>query len=827
MTKSILFSAALLLLVTSCSVDRSASWQIAENPLITEWSLQIDPEKPWNIYPRPAMARREWLNLNGLWDYAITGIQPEPPAAWEGKILVPYPVESALSGVKRRVYGDELIWYRTSVRVPSKWKGKRILLNFEASDWETKIWVNGSFAGSHRGGYDPFSFDITDLAEAGKTADVIVSVWDPTDLGPQPRGKQVRNPGGIWYTPSSGIWQTVWMEPVNESYIKSFRIFTSVDDSSIEVVPEVADTGGGYLLMTVSKNGKILGSARSTDSTPLKVIIRDAIFWRPDNPYLYDLKLELIVDGAIKDAVNSVTGIRKISLGKTEDGYTRILLNNEFIFQNGPLDQGFWPDGLYTPPSEEAMIYDLWMTKKMGFNMLRKHVKVENRVFYNWCDKIGLLVWQDMPSGDSHISGRMPDLQKDPEADAQFRYELERLIVTKFNHPSIVIWVPFNEGWGQYDTEGITDLIKEIDPTRLVNSASGWTDRGTGDILDIHNYPDPRAPQSEENRATVLGEFGGLGLAVENHTWEKRTWGYRNMAGTEELLSRYEYYYSEIGKMVVNSGLSAVVYTQTTDVETETNGLLTYDRKIDKMGAGNVFKAHMGFIPPSLLNTTDIFIDTFALRLSVSDSSAIIRYTTGGREPGSSSPVYRGPVLLTQSTTVATRAFYGQNSSRIANFEIVKAEPLPASDLSEILSPGLRVSVYEGSFDALPEFDSLTHTRQEISGFVTHELAGVDNRFCLVFDGYVRIHGTGVYGFILTSDDGSRLYINDQLVTDNDGIHGMIEKSGFIALREGLHKFRLEFFQRTGGVGLKLELEYPGGTRNIASPDMFFHISNQ
>lgn len=825
MRKLFVASAALALLVISCAVDQSGSWKIADNPLITEWSMQIDPSKPWNTYPRPGMARREWLNMNGLWDYSITPVQTEPPLVWEGKILVPYPVESALSGVKRSVSHQQMIWYRTTVKVPSKWKGKKLLLNFEASDWETRVWVNGNIAGSHRGGYDPFTFDISDYAEPGKPADIIVSVWDPTDHGTQPRGKQVSQPGGIWYTPSSGIWQTVWMEPVSDSYIESFRIYTSVDDSTIMVVPAVNSPGDSYVRMTVSASGKTLGSARSDADPELKVAVENPIFWRPDNPFLYDIRLELVTGGEVVDAVTSTAGIRSVKIGKTGDGFTRILLNNEFVFQNGPLDQGFWPDGLYTPPSEEAMIYDLWMTKKMGFNMLRKHVKIENRVFYNWCDRIGLLVWQDMPSGDRYISGNMPDIVREPDSDKQFRLELSRMIETKFNHPSIIVWVPFNEGWGQYDTEGITRFIKAIDPTRLVNSASGWTDRGTGDLLDIHNYPDPRSPESEEHRAIVLGEFGGLGLPVKNHTWENKNWGYRNMTSTDDLLSKYEEYYVTIREMVTKRGLSAVVYTQTTDVETETNGLMTYDRKIVKMGAGNIFKAHNGHIPPRMINTSAIFIDTFMLQMGSVDSTAVIRFTTNGAEPISSSQLYEGPVRLTASSVVSAKAWYGSGSSRIVNFEIEKVAPIEARQPAGMPEKGLLVSIYEGNYNTLPLFDSFIPVRQIVSKTISHEIAGTNTRFCLLFEGLLKVEETGVFGFHLTSDDGSRLIIDDQLVSDNDGIHGMTEKSGYIALESGFHRFRLEFFQRTGGVGLTLEIEYPGGERKVIPHGSLFHTS--
>jgi beta-galactosidase/beta-glucuronidase len=581
-----------LLISVSCTLNNQSDWKIADNPIITKWASDIDPAKPWLQYPRPDMKRDSWMSLNGLWDYAITPLN-EKPADWDGTILVPYPVESALSGVKKRVSENENLWYKRSFKVPSAWSSKNILLNFEACDWETTIWIDGHEVGKHRGGYDPFTFNITQHLEDRKIHELMVCVWDPTDKGYQPRGKQVSSPGGIWYTPTTGIWQTVWIEPVNESYISSFRTVTDADNATLTFKTDVKSESSKELTFTVSKDGKKIARVSGQSDQYLSVKIENPVLWSPENPFLYDITIDL-KDGNKKiDRVTSYTGIRKVSLGKTADGYTRILLNNEFVFQNGPLDQGFWPDGIYTPPSEKAMVYDLEMTKKMGFNMLRKHVKIENRIFYYWCDKLGLLVWQDMPSGDDYISGDQPDIEKSAEATEQFEYELKRMIDTKYNNPSIIMWVAFNEGWGQFETGRISSLIAEYDPTRLVNSVSGWTDRGTGDVLDIHHYPDPIVPPAEEDRAIVLGEFGGLGLPVQDHTWEQKNWGYRNMTDPLQLLVKYRSYYEMIYKFVKDDGLSAVIYTQTTDVETETNGLMTYDRKINKMGVENVYKANL------------------------------------------------------------------------------------------------------------------------------------------------------------------------------------------------------------------------------------------
>jgi beta-galactosidase/beta-glucuronidase len=594
--QKIIISAILILLVfqTSCIKKKEAGWEIADNPLLTGWSEDVDPKRPWPEYPRPAMQREEWLNINGLWQYAVTPKGSEPEQ-WEGKILVPYPVESALSGVKRRISSDESLWYKTDFKLPPGWKDKRILLHFEASDWETRVYIDGKAIGSHRGGYDPFCFDISEYIKPGKRHELRVSVWDPGSEGTQPRGKQVNEPHGIWYTPSTGIWQTVWLEPVNDIYLKSFRITTGIDEGRVRIDPQLVNLQDGLKTRArIMKDGQLLKEEKAEGDSEIIISLEDYELWSPDRPILYDIEIELLKDGEVIDRVGSYTAFRKISLGKTEDGFTRILLNNSFVFQNGPLDQGFWPDGLYTPPNDEAMRYDLEMIKKMGFNMLRKHVKVENRRFYYWCDKMGILVWQDMPNGDKHTGYHDEDIKRSAESAAQFELELERLIETKYNHPSIIVWVAFNEGWGQYETGRITELIRELDPTRLINSTSGWADRGTGDILDIHHYPEPRCPEAEEDRAIVLGEFGGLGLPVQDHTWEDRNWGYENMDDAAALLRKYEEFYRLVYSMVKEEGLSASVYTQITDVETETNGLLTYDRKVDKMGADKLYNINTG-----------------------------------------------------------------------------------------------------------------------------------------------------------------------------------------------------------------------------------------
>lgn len=592
------------MLMTFCTRDRVTEWHPAENPLFTVWSDNIDPSAPWPEYPRPGLVRGDWMSLNGLWDYAICAIDEERPSP-EGKILVPYPVESALSGVKRRMTDSLALWYSREFEIPKQWKDRQLILNIEASDWETRIWIDDNFAMSHRGGYDPFSCDITPFLSGSRKHTIVVRVTDPSDRGRQPRGKQVSSPGGIWYTPTTGIWQSIWLEPVGKAWIGDLMIVPDIDRGILTVTvreerchgPEgcpPVDMAPSLAEVTIMSDEIALATGTGVAGSAIELALPSPHLWSPDDPFLYDLKITLVTGGVISDEVRSYAGMRKISLGVDKDGFTRMMLNNSFIWQNGTLDQGFWPDGIYTPPSDEAMQYDIVMLKKMGFNMLRKHVKVENRRFYYHTDRLGMLVWQDMPSGDDYIWGDKPDISKSAADSAQFMTELTSMISTKFNYPSVIMWVIYNEGWGQYDTPSVTRFVSSYDTTRLVNSASGWTDRGTGDIRDIHNYPDPVAPPAGKDRATVLGEFGGLGLPVQDHTWENKNWGYENMPDPAGLLDKYGQFYAEVRKMVTDKGLSASVYTQTTDVETETNGLMTYDRKVDKMGADNVRKAMHG-----------------------------------------------------------------------------------------------------------------------------------------------------------------------------------------------------------------------------------------
>jgi beta-galactosidase/beta-glucuronidase len=546
------------------------------------------------------MVRAQWLNLNGLWDYAITQKDSQRPAVFDGQILVPYPVESALSGVMKSINESNRLWYRRTFTVPDSWKGKRVLLHFGAVDWEATVRVNGKEAGSHRGGYDGFSFDITDLLKSSGEQELIVAVFDPTDAGHQPRGKQVLRPNGIWYTPISGIWQTVWLEPVPAGHIESLKIIPNVDRGAVTVHARMKDAGPDDTVeVTVYDDAK--QPFGSNAGTILTLPVAGVKLWTPDNPHLYEVRVALKSGKTVLDSVTSYFAMRKISMAKDGDGTLRLCLNDQPLFQYGPLDQGFWPDGLYTAPTDEALRYDIEMTKKLGFNLARKHVKVEPDRWYYWCDKLGLLVWQDMPS--AFVTGRRGDAATHTaETSQQFELELKRMIDGLHNHPCIVMWVPFNEGWGQYDTERITKWVKEYDPTRLVNNASGWTDRNVGDVHDIHVYPGPRAPKIEPDRAGVLGEFGGLGLPLAGHTWQdEKNWGYRSFKTGQELTDAYVGLATKLHPLAGKPGLAAAIYTQTTDVEVEVNGLMTYDRAEMKMDVDRITAANrklFGAPPP-------------------------------------------------------------------------------------------------------------------------------------------------------------------------------------------------------------------------------------
>ena len=549
------------------------------------------------------MIRKDWANLNGLWDYAITKKDAPKPEKWDGKILVPFCAESALSGVGQAVTPQQNLWYRRTVDVPEGWKGKRVLLHFGAVDWEAVVSVNGKELGTHKGGSDPFSFDITDALKAGEN-ELVVKVWDPSDSGSQPRGKQKLKPESIWYTPVTGIWQTVWMEPVNDRSIESVRIDINFDKGEITAWPNMRSAFGNQASGVEVLDGEEVVAKGKIGPFGDTIKIPNAKLWTPDSPHLYRLKVWAVgmrVDEG-RDEVECYFAFRKIAAATDDKGVMRLMLNNKPLFQLGPLDQGWWPDGLLTPPSDAAMKYDLQVLKKLGFNMLRKHIKVEPARYYRHCDELGLLVWQDMPSGAGPDQFVPPDGKNDavfkPIDKRQFRLELKAMIDHLRFFPCIVVWVPFNEGWGQHDTNEILKWVKEYDPTRLVNGPSGWADRGYGDMKDMHNYPGPGMFPAMKDRVSVLGEFGGLGLPIKNHLWkEKDNWGYQSFKTTDELRSSYHQLMLRMHPLI-GKGLSASVYTQTTDVEVEVNGLMTYDREIIKFDVAETAKWHKTLFGP-------------------------------------------------------------------------------------------------------------------------------------------------------------------------------------------------------------------------------------
>lgn len=586
----------ILALCASFALSASAQWKPVGDKIKTEWASQIDPNNVLPEYPRPIMERGEWKNLNGLWNYAIIEKGQPIPTTFEGEILVPFAVESALSGVGKNIDQTKELVYQRSFEVPAAWKGKQVLLHFGAVDWKADVWVNDIKVGSHTGGYAPFSFDITP-ALSGKNNKLVVKVFDSTDRGYQPCGKQMINPHSIWYTPVSGIWQTVWLEPVAKKHIEDLRILPDIDRNVLTVDARVAGCCETDLLeVNVYDGDKLVATGKSINHQPIEVPMpADRKLWSPDSPFLYTLKVNLKSAGKVVDKVDSYTAMRKFSY-KNIDGITRMMLNNEPLFQFGTLDQGWWPDGLYTAPTDEALLFDIQKTKDMGFNMIRKHIKVEPARWYTYCDRLGMIVWQDMPSGDQ---GRNAEWQmkkyfdgveskRSAESEANYRKEWKEIMDHLYSYPCIGVWVPFNERWGQFKTQEIAEWTKQMDSSRLVNAASGGNHYPCGDMLDIHNYPNPDLYLYDASRPTVLGEYGGIGYAVKDHLWvQDRNWGYVNLKSTQEATDEYVKYANMLLDLIPK-GFSGAVYTQTTDVEVEVNGLMTYDRKVIKLDEARV-----------------------------------------------------------------------------------------------------------------------------------------------------------------------------------------------------------------------------------------------
>lgn len=625
-----------IILALMATAGFAQDWAPAGNNIKSTWGEQIDPANPLPAYPRPQMVRAEWMNLNGLWNYAVTDAATEEFAP-QGKILVPFAIESSLSGVGKEIKKTEALWYEREFTVPKKWKGKNVRLNFDAVDWHATVYVNGTLVGEHKGGYDGFAFDITPYLKKSGKQNLKVKVQDATDDSFQPRGKQCLIKRGIWYTPVTGIWQTVWLEPVAPSHVDNYYVVSDIDNGTMtfdvsataaegEVVKvAVLEGGEGYSAEKPSQT--VIADAQVIDGKAV-VNIPQVKTWSPDSPYLYGVRITVERKGKVVDKVEGYTAMRKISIvnDNTLNGYKRMALNNEALFHFGPLDQGWWPDGLYTAPSDEALEFDIIKTKEMGFNMIRKHIKVEPARWYYYCDLHGIMVWQDMPSIGDHDGNQMPARSEQVRKAVSNRWsgdsilggtycdipqewkenyyrEWTNIINSLKNFQCIVVWVPFNEAWGQFDTPAAVRLTRKLDPTRLINSASGGNfdfsegAEGFGDILDVHHYPCPAMNVFERKFVNVLGEYGGIGLPVEGHTWNiSNKWGYGgNKNDVEEVMAQYERFL-EMLKVFVGTGCAAAVYTQTTDVEGEVNGLMTYDRKVIKMDMPRIAKGNQAVI---------------------------------------------------------------------------------------------------------------------------------------------------------------------------------------------------------------------------------------
>lgn len=563
------------------------------------WTDKVDKNCPLPEYPRPQMVRDSFLNLNGIFDYAIVPKETEWVTDFDGKILVPFAVESLLSGVEKPLSPENRLWYRKAFTIPQDMQGKRILLHFGAVDWQCTVYVNHRLAGQHTGGYCAFSFDITDLLQDGEN-ELVVCVFDPTEEGHQQRGKQVNQTHGFWYTATSGIWQTVWLEAVNPCHVENWRFLPDIDKELIHISTALSDAENTELQLQIRFGNELVFDGAITQEADVPV--PNAKLWSPETPHLYDVTLTVLKDGVECDRVTGYFGMRKFNIAKDEKGITRLFLNNKPYFQRGLLDQGYWPDGGLTPPTDEAMIFDIREMKRLGFNMLRKHIKVEPARWYYHCDKLGMLVWQDMVSGGKYIgdfyAGVLPNIgilhikddkykvfsREEPAWRDEFKEELCEMIDQLYNTVSLYCWVPFNEAWGQFDALAICDLVRKKDRSRVIDHASGWYDQGGGDIQSMHKYILPIRMRKLDNRAFVITEYGGYSQKVPGHMWNpKKAFGYLMFGSLAKLSASYEKLHKKQVIPLIEKGLSGTIYTQVSDVENEVNGIYTYDRAVLKM----------------------------------------------------------------------------------------------------------------------------------------------------------------------------------------------------------------------------------------------------
>jgi hypothetical protein len=602
--------AAITALIMIATVGRAAvaapddGWHMGTPILSTPWTNDVSPSNALPEYPRPQFTRLAWQNLNGVWQFTKAEVGEAPPVGRElgERVLVPYPIESALSGIQRHA---DRMWYRRTFTVPPEWKvlqGQRLMLNFDAVDYDAKVWVNGRQVATHRGGYDSFSVDVTDALRTSGEQELIVWAEDLTDATYQPIGKQRRvSDHGIFYQGSSGIWQTVWMEPVNGiGAVGSLKLTPDVAGKSLKLTVKVPGARPGLRAYAVAYDGlQRVGSITGDVNTELAIAIRNPKLWSPDRPFLYDLRVQLLDGNKRLDDVRSYFGMREISKVRGADGKLRLALNGKILFHMSTLDQGFWPDGLNTPPTDSGLRFDLEQHKLLGFNTVRKHIKVEPARWYYWADKLGLMVWQDMPAMKNG-NPRPP-----VEWQEQFKSELHEMVDEHYNYPSVVVWVPFNEGWGEWDlaeTARIADSVKAQDPTRMVNPHSGYSccdslgDSGKGDMIDQHAYLGPASHAPAGDRVAVDGEHGGMGLLVPGHMWFGTGGAYEMFPTKEALTTRYVQNQTDLLRNAKACGLSGGVYTQVTDVEHEVNGFFTYDRQVQKMDFAKVREVNLSVI---------------------------------------------------------------------------------------------------------------------------------------------------------------------------------------------------------------------------------------
>ena len=830
-------------------------WRPATARLLTRWAADLRPASPLPEYPRPQMVRPRWQNLNGLWQFAIVqedatpgspkspiasvpggagpdAPQPAPAAtAFDMRILVPFAPEAPLSGVGR--HADRIAYRRTFQRPSDMAAGERLLLHVGACDWRCTIYVNDRQVADHFGGYDAFTVDVTDALGATGDQSLVVAVYDPTDKFGQPRGKQVSAPEGIWYTPVTGLWQTVWLEPVPAASIGHVRQTPDVDASVLRLVVEGRGTGAGHRVLAVAMaGGQEIGRAEGALGAELRVPVANPHLWGPDDPFLYDLRLTLTESGREVDRVDSYFGMRKVGLMKDANGFVRIALNGKPVFQLGPLDQGWWPDGLYTAPTDAALRSDIEAMKALGFTMVRKHIKVEPARWYYYADKLGLPVWQDMPSG----------WNDSPESQRHFEQELRAMLDDLHNVPSIMVWVPFNEKWGQFDTKRIAGIVASLDTSRIINDASGWQHEDAGHIIDVHRYQGPQAMFGANGRVAVVGEFGGLGYKEAGHAWAGDAWGYGGLFPSRDALAdRYDLLLKRLYHDRDTHGIGAGVYTQLTDVEVELNGFFTYDRAVLKFDTARTAAVNRGVAPYILPELAD-FTDRVSVTIHQGTPTEV-RYTIDGSAPTASSPLYRGPFTVRGTTSVRARSFANGTPTAAAEARVDYAKVAgraPASVAAASLARGLDYAYYveptaEPAFRMSwpvrwqverPEVKADDYTAKKTGVVPVPTLAPRDTTelFSFRYTGYVRVPRTGVYTFTARSDDGAALWVGDQNVFWSVGQSPKTTESwGQIALQAGLHPITLTYFQAYGPMALELLVDGPLVRRQPVPASWFSH----